>query len=94
MGLAERRHHVERIKARRRSYWNGHAGTNARMLGKCARTPHPCSCIFCRSPREWDGPAIRDRRQAMRSTEATIDAYDGLLIVGMGEGCAAEGMVE
>lgn len=79
MGLAERRHHAKRIKARRRSYWNGRAGTDARMLGKCARTPHPCSCIFCRSPREWAGMTIQERRQAMRITESTIDGYDGLL---------------
>jgi L-asparaginase/Glu-tRNA(Gln) amidotransferase subunit D len=30
----------------------------------------------------------------MRSTETTIDGYDGLLIAGFGNGCAAEGMVE
>lgn len=30
----------------------------------------------------------------MRSTEPTIDAYEGLLIAGMGGGCAGEGMVE
>lgn len=58
---AERRHHVERVKAARRSYW-GRGGGRARaeplderQLGMVAATPKVCGWACCGNPRRWAG---------------------------------------
>ena len=54
---AQRRHHYARLKQNRAHYWGGDTSwtTDARWLGRragtLARTPTPCSCHLCRSPR-------------------------------------------
>jgi len=59
---AVRRHHVQRLKHRRRHYWgygspsHGYLSScptemDGTQLGKVVHTPHPCSCPSCGNPR-------------------------------------------
>jgi len=63
---AERRHHVQRLKHKRRTYWgypnNYHVSSldhppispvemDARQLGQVVSTPQLCSCLGCGNPR-------------------------------------------
>ncbi|WP_156901910.1 hypothetical protein [Azohydromonas australica] len=67
---AVRRHHVERIKKARRSYWG--MGTRAenppdsRRLGIVASTAAPCSCAMCGNPRRYwktkDALTVQEQR--------------------------------
>jgi len=55
-----RRHHLDRLKAKRKSYWGfGRAGhrnrteMDARRKGMVAQYPSVCSCYMCGNPRKW-----------------------------------------
>ena len=61
---ADNRHHAERLKRKRRVYWNGDNG-DARRNGIKARTPHPCSCMGCANQRAWYGDTMQERRSAL-----------------------------
>ena len=52
MGIAERRHHRERLKSRRKHYWYGDdKDLTDKHLGMLVNTTKPCSCWMCRNPR-------------------------------------------
>jgi hypothetical protein len=67
---AVRRHHTDRIKKARRSYWSmGTRENNAldgRRLGILAATAAPCSCHMCGNPRRhWktkDALTVQEQR--------------------------------
>lgn len=59
-----RRHHRDRIKARRRNYWGRDLRKEPANLGKVSITPHPCSCLMCGNARRHSG-ATRQERYAM-----------------------------
>ena len=60
---AWRRHHIERLKRKRRTYWGGRASDDARSLRRVTRTPRPCSCLFCGNPRRWWGERTAQERR-------------------------------
>ena len=67
---AERRHHIERLKQRRRYYWGFRRDLSKapKELAKAVDTPTPCSCWMCGNARKWLGEeTIQERRlkQAM-----------------------------
>lgn len=39
------------------------------VVGRYARTPHPCSCHMCGNPRWHEGASHAERRQAATHTE-------------------------
>ena len=62
---AERRHHIERLKHKRRFYWgcNRDLAKSPKHLAKVANTPTPCSCWMCGNARRWFGEeTIQERR--------------------------------
>lgn len=63
-GRAIRRHHRDRLKARRRSYWAEACKNDPRRLGIAIDTPKPCSCLMCRNARPYAGPTIQELRQS------------------------------
>ena len=52
---AVRRHHRARLKAKRASYYGGHARGYARLLNIYANTIPTCSCWMCGNPRRHFG---------------------------------------
>jgi len=50
MSLATRRHHISRLRAKRKHYWSGN--NDDRLLGALTSTPCPCSCWMCGNPRK------------------------------------------
>lgn len=68
---ALRRHHRERLKKNRKSYWGrGRRGLEWTpvALGICVNTPHPCSCWACGNSRKWLGEVtVQERRIAQLS---------------------------
>jgi hypothetical protein len=68
MGRAERRHHLERIKAKvsKRPYWE-HVKDDPVARGILANTQTKCSCFVCRQNiRAIAGPTMRERRFSTR----------------------------
>jgi len=59
---ALRRHHAQRLKRKRRGYWNGAATASPRHAGKCLASPAICSCWLCGNRRKHHGPPIREVR--------------------------------
>ena len=58
-----RRHHEERVKARVRSYYGGHAAGDPRRIGMIAHTRRLCSCWMCGNPRKyWKQETIQESR--------------------------------
>lgn len=51
MKRAIRRHHRERLKKKRKCYYNGWAGISPSNIGKMVNTPKTCSCSGCGNPR-------------------------------------------
>lgn len=73
------RHHAERVKAHvRSSYYNANAWDREwqtpRIVGKTARTKHPCSCMGCGHARYWEGPTVQERR--LDPVPAPVDAAE------------------
>ena len=61
---AQRRHHIQRLKKRRR-FRGGLdlAAEHGRLLGKALATPAACSCVLCGNPRRHFGePTLQERR--------------------------------
>lgn len=59
---AVRRHHVQRLKANRQSYWGypqyaaqggARKAMSVKALGSVVDTPTPCSCAMCGNPRRF-----------------------------------------
>lgn len=65
---AERRHHMWRMKANRRTDWNiGNGGPRA--LGQHYRTPCNCSCWMCGHQRQGHGMNMQELRARARYTD-------------------------
>ena len=43
----ERRHQAQRLKAKRKHYYDGIEEGAVRALGRAVHTPKPCSCYIC-----------------------------------------------
>jgi len=68
-GRAERRHHIERLKKKRRYYWYGYnlngkpMDKDKRRLGMVVDTPTPCSCHMCGNPRKyWKEKTLQEKK--------------------------------
>lgn len=69
---AVRRHHVERLRRKRQSYWGypHHYGVwepedmDVRQLGRVVQYPQICSCRGCGNQRKWEGPKFPELLQA------------------------------
>ena len=71
-----RRHHIERIKRKRRRIWQDYPFADARVAGIVTTTPCRCSCVFCGNPRRWWGePTVQERR---------AEEFDDQLLVASG----------
>lgn len=59
---AVRRHHVARLKAKRKNYWGYRYlddSMSAKRLGMIVQTPCNCSCDMCGNPRKFYGALTR-----------------------------------
>ena len=70
-----RRHHVRRLKRRRRGYWYGtfeeFAPLTRRALGVVVNTPKPCSCWMCGNPRKhWRERSLQEIRADFEEADA------------------------
>lgn len=68
-GIAFRRHHYNRLKAKRinKHYWSkGYTdcnGWNERFLGMAVNTPKNCSCYMCGNPRKhWKDITLQEKK--------------------------------
>lgn len=68
MTRAQRRHQVNRIKDKRRKYWEAQPYT-ARSIGKTLYTPKRCNCWMCSKPRLVEGMNMQERRARLRYTD-------------------------
>ena len=59
---ALRRHHLDRVKKKRKHYWHGNAGADPRSAGLCLGTPCLCSCWMCGNQRKYHGLTIQERK--------------------------------
>ncbi|MGC3986938.1 MAG: hypothetical protein QM777_20595 [Pseudorhodoferax sp.] len=62
---SERRHHRERLKKARATYWAGYASERA---GHAVDTPTRCSCWMCGNPRRHLGEKSLQERSAEEIT--------------------------
>lgn len=60
--LSERRHHRERLKKSRATYWGGVSA--CRTPGRVIDTPAVCSCWMCGNPRKYSGERTIQERSA------------------------------
>lgn len=66
---AIRRHHTERLKAKRRNYHASPSWSNTeKQVARYVNTPCPCSCHMCRNPRRsgWTSGKERGTMQERR----------------------------
>lgn len=61
---AIRRHHRERLKKKRYRDLLWLRFNDERRHGIYIDTPTPCSCAMCSRNRKYEGPTVRERRQA------------------------------
>lgn len=80
-GRAYRRHHYQRLKAKRirERYWGigwdyGVKEWDEGALGVAVNTPHPHSCPFCTNVRSTEGDTLQERR-SQDSFNNIFDAY-------------------
>ncbi|ATI65438.1 hypothetical protein EDWATA_02415 [Edwardsiella tarda ATCC 23685] len=64
---AERRHHMRRMKQRRR-HDNTVGDGCPKHLGRHYKTPCRCSCWMCGHQRYWYGPGMQERRARAKNT--------------------------
>ena len=53
MSRSVRRHHIQRLKAKRRFQWGRDYSSSPRWLGILTHTSTPCSCWACGNERKW-----------------------------------------
>lgn len=68
---AERRHHIERLKQKRRFYWGcaRDLAKEPKQLSMAVDTPTPCSCWMCGNARKWFGEATLQERRLKHALE-------------------------
>ena len=52
-GKAYRRAQIDRLKKKRRAYYQYYPTTSGRVLGIIVHTPALCSCVMCGNPRKY-----------------------------------------
>lgn len=60
---AKRRHHIERIKNKRKSYWYKDFKLGPKQLGIVLKTPKLCGCWMCSNQRKHFGDSIQEIKQ-------------------------------
>lgn len=65
---AWRRHHIFRLKSKRKTYRTTVAKT-PKVVGKIYQTPCSCSCYICGNERINHGENIQERRAKSRYTD-------------------------
>ena len=64
MNRALRRHHVARLKKKRRFRWGRDLAQEPKALARLVNTPTPCSCHMCGNDRKYLGErTIQEQRQ-------------------------------
>ena len=62
MSKAERRHHAERLKKKRRFNWGRDLSKEPKFLAMAVNTPKTCSCLACGNERKHSGNTMQERR--------------------------------
>lgn len=62
MSRAEKFHHRERLKAKRRNHWGRDLLREPKVLARAVNTPKPCSCLACGNERKHSGSTMQERR--------------------------------
>ncbi|EGR2692171.1 hypothetical protein D5E81_24530 [Vibrio parahaemolyticus] len=62
---ALRRHHLQRVKSNRKTYWGNSANISSRRLGICVSTPCVCSCWMCGNQRKHYGLSFSDQKRSL-----------------------------
>jgi len=70
---AIRRHHIERLKVKRKQYWGGN--NNPKRLGILNNTPKNCSCIGCGNERKYDGETRQELRHTLKQELDLVLTY-------------------
>lgn len=74
MSIAMNRHHMKRLKAKRKHYHNvGSKRASAKAVGRVLHTPCICSCTMCGNQRWHWGRPIQEIKQAARFSDTAID---------------------
>jgi hypothetical protein len=73
MSKSIRRHHAQRLKAKRKKYNRVEGKSNPRLLGMLVHSAAICSCWMCGNPRKHFGEVTRQERSA--AEVARIDAW-------------------
>lgn len=64
---AQRRHHYQRLKSKRKNYWNHgyntYETTEEVLSGKVVDTPKVCSCYMCGNPRKYFKEKTRQEKK-------------------------------
>lgn len=67
---AIRRHHRERLRAKRRFHWGRDLSTEPpQNIARAINTPTPCSCWMCGNPRRYFGEQSVQERRANQEDE-------------------------
>jgi hypothetical protein len=62
MSRAQKRHHRQRLKTKRRFHWGRDLKDEPEILGKAINTPTPCSCLMCGNARHHSGETMQERK--------------------------------
>ena len=62
VGIAERRHHRERLMRKRRFHWGRDLSREPEILARVVNTPKPCSCAMCGNTRWWAGETMQEAK--------------------------------
>ncbi|KLV05084.1 hypothetical protein ABT56_12845 [Photobacterium aquae] len=62
---ALRRHHIQRVKNNRKTFWGNSVNISNRRLGICASTPCVCSCWMCGNQRKYYGASFSDKKRSL-----------------------------
>lgn len=73
MTIQNKRHHQQRVKNNRKHYIISGMNNNPRHIGKVAKTPGYCNCMYCTNPRKYGELDLKERKMI----EATkLEFYD------------------
>ncbi len=71
MSRAKRRHHVERLKNKRRHHWGRDLMHEPKANAQAVDTPTPCSCPMCGNLRRIEGESIQERKAKQEEDHAS-----------------------
>ena len=61
MAIAQRRHHIARLKKNRRFYWGRDLSKEPKYLSMVVNCTHNCSCYACGNQRRYEGATLKER---------------------------------